>query len=168
MRHVRPLRFDALESRKLLTKAHAVPHAAAAAPLVLNGTLLVDNNPNATTQTQNADGSTTTAVVVMGQLGSLGPVSGYWTDTVDAYGDSTGTDVLRLHDAEGSFILAVNTQNASKAYPAGRGAVYHEYSQQLYDGTGAYAGHTETGSVKMTTNRAQTVIMTLELHTKGT
>ena len=77
MKHVHSLRFETLEARQLLSRAHvhaAVAHAArpAATPVVLNGTLNVDNNPNATTTTTNEDGSMTTSVPVAGQLGALG------------------------------------------------------------------------------------------------
>jgi hypothetical protein len=164
-------RFDDLEARKLLTKAHIVAvhaaHAVVAAPLNLNGTLLVDNNPNATTSTTNPDGSTTVAVEVTGQLGAAGAVQGFWTETYDSMGDNAGVDVLRLHNAKGSLILEFNVANPGRAMPAGRGAVFHEYAQKLFDATGAFAGTTEGGSIELITNRAQSIIATLSLHTKG-
>ena len=78
MKHVHSLRFESLEARQLLSRDRhvhaAVAHALrpAATPVVLNGTLTVDNNPNATTTTTNEDGSMTTSVPVAGQLGAWG------------------------------------------------------------------------------------------------
>lgn len=167
MSRVHSLRFDALEERKLLTKAHLAP-APAPVPVMLTGSLLVDTNPKATTSTVNADGSRTTAVAVNGQLGAMGQVSGVWSSTSDAYGDGTGLEALRLHNAQGSIILEFSEQNLGRAMPAGHGAIYHEVAQRVYSGTGAYARASENGSIQLITNRAQTVIETLSIHTRAT
>jgi hypothetical protein len=171
MKHVRPLRFDALEARKLLAKAHPAVafHAhAVAKPLVLSGTLTVDNSPDATTAAMNPDGSSSTSVRVTGTLGALGAVQGTWNVSTDSLGDSTAVETLRLRNASGAVLIVLSTQTASRSYPAGHGAVYQEYAQRLYTGTGPYAGASESGSIKLISNNRQTEITTLALHTKGT
>ena len=66
----------------------AVAHAArGCAPLVLNGTLTLDNNPDTSSTIRSAQGSMTTSLPVAGQLGTLGQVHGIWEETVDAHGD---------------------------------------------------------------------------------
>ena len=117
MKHVRSLRFEALKARQLLSRAHvhaAVAHAArpAATPVALNGTLNVDNNPNATTTTTNVDGSMTTSVPVAGQVAGLGEVHGIWDETVDSFGDYEGPDTLILHASNGAFGVAFNNENS--------------------------------------------------------
>jgi hypothetical protein len=168
MRHARSLRFEVLEARKLLSKAHvAVAHSTPAAdvtPLVLDGTLAVDNNAAATTM--NADGSSTTSVPVAGRLGTLGEVRGVWNQTVDEYGDSTGLGVLRLHDSMGTFIVAVDTENSGPAHPAAHGAVSYQYAQRLDGGTGAYTRASESGSIEAFTNRGQTAVESMTLHSR--
>ncbi len=75
MTHVHSLRFETLEARQLLSMTHvAVAHAARAAapPFILNGTLTLDNNPDASSTIRNAEGFMTTSVPVAGQLGTLG------------------------------------------------------------------------------------------------
>jgi hypothetical protein len=168
MRRVRPLRFDALEARQLLTKAHPAVHHSAAMPLVLSGTLTVDASPSATTETTNPDGSTSMSVRVAGTLGALGAVQGTWNVSADSLGNGAAVETLKLHNASGAVLIVINTQTASRSYPAGHGAAYQEYAQRLYTGTGAYAGTSEGGSIKMISNNKQTMITTLALHTRGT
>jgi len=173
MKHVHSLRFETLEARQLLSRAHvhaAVAHAArpAATPVVLNGTLTVDNNPNATTTTTNEDGSITTSVPVAGQLGALGQVHGIWDETVDSFGDYEGPDTLTLHDSKGTFAIAFNNENSPRADVKVRGAVSYEHPQIIYGGTGAYARASESGSIELTTNAARTQIVSLTLHTQNT
>ena len=122
MRHAVSPRFDDLEDRKLLSKAHiaaAHPASAVAAPLVLNGTLAVDYK--AATMNMNADGSSTTVVPVSGRLGTLGGVHGDWNQSVDSYGDYEGPDTIKLHDTKGSFIITFNDQNPGKTYKTAEG-----------------------------------------------
>jgi hypothetical protein len=98
--------FEALEARKLLSRAPAaIAHdqPAAAGPIVLNGTLTVDDK--AATTEMNADGSSTTVFPVSGQLGALGTVHGVWDNSVDAYGDYLGPDTLSVHNAKGGVLL---------------------------------------------------------------
>jgi hypothetical protein len=170
MRHVHTLRFEALESRELLTRPHvAAAHpapAVAAAPLVLDGTLAVDNGAASTTT--NMDGSSTTSIPVAGQLGALGEVRGVWNESVDAFGDYQGPDELRLHDAQGTLLIAFNDRNPGPARPAAHGAVYHEQTQRLYQGTGAYAGASEVGSIELITNPSRKSVVSLTLHTRST
>jgi hypothetical protein len=171
MSHVHNLRFEALEARQLLTTHHpAMAHpapAAVAAPMVLDGTLAVDNNPNASMSTSNPDGSTTTSLPVAGRLGALGEFRGVWNETVDPYGDITGLDVLRLHDPKGNLIIAFNNETPGPAQRAARGEVAHEQTQRVYSGSGAYARASETGSIELITNPAQTLVVSLALHTRG-
>jgi hypothetical protein len=165
MSHVRALGFDALEARKLLTAAHiAAPHTTpmiVATPVVLNGTLTVDNNQ--VDSTTNADGSSTSSTPVAGRLGALGKVRGVWNTNLDEFGDPTGTDVLRLHAAKGSLIITFNTVNTVKPHPAAHGAVYYPRAQVLYSGTGAYSGATESGMIDLTTNHGRNQIVSLTL-----
>jgi hypothetical protein len=167
MSHVHSLRFDALESRELLTKAHhAVAHGApavATAPLVLDGTLIVDNK--AATTTMNADGSLTTTVPVAGRLGALGEVHGLWHESVDAYGDYTGPDTLQLRAPKGTFLVTFNNQNSPRAHQPAHSAASYEHPQRVYSGTGAYTKASESGSIDLTTNAARTRIDSLTLDT---
>jgi len=135
-----------------------------ASPLALDGTLTVDNK--ASTTTMNLDGSTTTLVKVAGQLGTLGEVHGVWTESVDTYGDPTGPDTLQLHDAKGTFIVAFNEQNAGREHRLAGGAVDYAVAQRVYDGTGAYAPASESGSIELTTNSARTVVQSMTLNTQ--
>ncbi len=73
MRHVRSLGFEDLEARKLLStaKAHPAAHrtvhsAPVTVPLVLDGTIKVDNG--AASSVTNLDGSTTTSTPAAGTL----------------------------------------------------------------------------------------------------
>jgi len=171
MKHVHSLRFETLEARQLLSRAHvAVAHAARppATPVVLNGTLTVDNNPSATTTTMNEDGSMTTSVPVAGQLGALGQVHGIWNETVDSFGDYEGPDTLTLHDSSGAVVVAFNNASSKPADVKARGAVSYEHPQMVYGGTGAYARPSESGSIELTTNAARTQIVSMTLHSQNT
>ncbi len=165
MRHVHSLGFDALETRDLLSKthvaaAHATP-AAAPVPLVLSGTLSVDNN--GATATMNADGSSTTVIPVAGRFGALGEVRGVWDNSVDPYGNYMGPDTLYLHDAKGGFILTFNDLNTAGRHPLGNGAVDFVHTQRLYKGSGGYAGASESGTIQLDTNKAKSLIVSLTL-----
>lgn len=169
MSRVHTLRFDVLESRKLLAAARAAAHPApakVAVPVVLNGTLAVNNKASSTTG--NADGSYTISIPVSGALGGLGAVRGVWSETVDMFGDTTGLDVIRLRNAQGTILIGFDNQAPGKPRPAGRGTVFIEDAQRIYSGTGPYAHASETGSIEVTSNAAQTVVQGLTLHTKGT
>ena len=117
---------------------------------------------------ENADGTTTVSVPVSGLLGPLGEVRGVWNETVDTFGDITGIDVLRLRNPKGTLIVAFDNETPGKPQSAGKGTVFVEDAQRLYASTGAYAGSTETGSVEIISNAAQTVVKGLTLHTRGT
>ena len=73
MNHVRSLFFESLEGRRLLSNAHVnaahAKPAVVATPLVLSGTLTVDNKAASTVM--NEDGSTTTSIPVSGANGYL-------------------------------------------------------------------------------------------------
>jgi hypothetical protein len=169
MRHVHPLRFDALEARKLLSRAHiAVTHhpaAAVATPLVLSGTLAVNNNAASTTM--NPDGSSTTSIPVAGKLGALGEVRGVWNETVDSFGNISGPDTLRLHDPKGTLVIAISAQNSGRARLVGHGAVAYQRAQRFYGGTGAYAHGSESGSVELITNDAKSHVVSLVFDTQN-
>ena len=168
MTHVHFLRFETLEARQLLSMTHvAVAHAARAAapPFVLNGTLTVDNNPDASSTIRNAEGLMTTSVPVAGQLGTLGQVHGIWEKTVGAHGDYyQAPDELILRDSKGSFVVAF-TQPAHTKAP---GVVSYERAQVVLGGTGAYARASERGSIEVTTNAARTQVVSLTLQTRNT
>ena len=173
MKRVHSLRFEALEARQLLSRAHvhvALAHAArpAATPVVLNGTLTVDNNPNATTTTTNEDGSMTTSVPVAGQLGALGKVHGIWDETVDSFGDYEGPDTLILHASNGAFGVAFNNENSPRAGVKVGSAMRYEHPQIVLGGDGAYAQASESGTIELTTNAARTEIVSMTLHTQNT
>jgi hypothetical protein len=75
MRRVRPIGFEALEGRLLLSSAHVGAHharrGAGTGPVImLNGTLTVDARSASTTQ--NAAGGMTTTMTVAGQLSTNG------------------------------------------------------------------------------------------------
>lgn len=170
MSRVHSLRFDALEERKLLT-ARAAGHArpvkptVVATPLVLDGTLAVNNK--AMSSSQNPDSSTMTTVPVSGQFGALGQLAGVWNETTDEFGEPTGPDALRLRNSSGTLVIAFNNANPGKPRPFARGSVFVEDAQLLFAGTGAYAHATEKGSVEIVSNRAGKAVE-LVLHTRGT
>ncbi len=173
MKRVRSLRFEALEARQLLSVAHAhaaVAHAArpATTPVVLNGTLTVDNNPSATTTTENEDGSMTTSVPVAGQLGALGEIHGIWNESVDSLGNYEGPDTLTLHASNGAVVVAFNDASSKPAGVKVHGAVTYEHPQMALAGSAAYARPTESGTIELTTNAARTQIVSLTLHTQST
>jgi len=170
MKHVHSVRFEALEARQLLSRAHlhaAIAHAArpALTPVALNGTLSIDNNPNATTTNENEDGSMTTSVPVAGQLSGLGEVHGIWNETVDSFGDYEGPDTLTLHASNGALVVAFNNATSKRADVKVRGEVSYEHPQMVIGGTGAYARPSETGTIELTTNAARTEIVSMTLHT---
>lgn len=169
MSRVRSLRFDALEARMLLAKAHVVVPdvrpAAASAPLVLNGTLNVVSA--ATSSKTNDDGSKTSWTPVVGRLGALGQVRGSWSQNTDDMGNTEGRDTLRLRAPGGTLVLTFSRQDLGNPHPAGHGAIYYQVSQQLRSGTGAYAGASEFGTIRITTDSEQTVVKSLTLQTRG-
>ncbi len=169
MRREHSLGFDALEERKLLSRGHvhaAVARAArpAANPITLNGTLTVDNNPSQVTSTENEDGSTTTSVPVEGQLSGIGYVHGIWDETYDEFGDYEGPDTLTLRTTKGIFGVAFNNDNTSTSAKS-HGPASYEHLQIVEGGAGAYARATESGTIVLTTNAAQSEVATMTLHT---
>jgi hypothetical protein len=164
MRHVRNLGFDCLEGRRLLSRLHsnlARPPRAAAVPLVLDGTLTVNNR--ASTSMMNFDGGSSNSVPVSGKLGALGQVRGTWNETVDQYGAPTGLDTLRLRGPQGGVVIAFNDTNPGRPHPVGHGAVYYEHAQTLVAGSRAYARATESGSIDLTTNNARSQVVSITL-----
>ncbi len=162
----RTFSLDVLEDRKLMTAAHRVarPHATpmiAGTPLVLTGTLAVDNSLSSSID--NPDGSTTTSTPLAGNLSSLGKVQGVWNSTVDEFGDQAGPNVLRIANSKGSVIITFNTATTAKAHAAGHGSVYYARAQKLYTATGAYAGDTESGMLDMTSNDSKSDIVSVTL-----
>jgi hypothetical protein len=167
MKHIRWLGFEALEARKLLSRAHAaIAHVqpAAAGPIVLNGTLTVDNK--AATTEMNADGSSTTVYPVSGQLGALGTVHGVWDNTVDAYGDYLGPDTLSVHNAKGGVLLTFNNQNTSGGHALAHGLMSYTHNQRLDRAIGAYARASETGTITLATNKARSLVVSLSLESR--
>jgi hypothetical protein len=165
-RHARSFRFEFLEHRMLLSAAHASKvHAAAVTPLVLDGSVSVDNT--AAESITNPDGSTTTSTPVVGHFGTLGELRGVWNETVDEYGDSEGLDVLRLANSKGGIIVEFDTQDSGPAHSAGHGAIYYQDPQRLYSGTGAFARTSESGMIQVYTNSGRSEIESMILHTRN-
>jgi hypothetical protein len=168
MRRARSLQLEFLEPKLLLSTARAAKlHTpAVVTPLVLDGTLSVDNS--AAQSMTNPDGSTTTSTPVKGKFGTLGALRGVWNETVDQYGDSEGMDVLRLENSKGTIIVEFDTADAGPAQPAGHGAVYYQEPQRIDGGTGAYAHVSEVGTIDVTTTSGQTGVASMTLHTRDT
>ena len=167
MNRVRSLCFDALEERKLLSRGHVVAHAkhaVAATPLVLNGTLTVDNNGATTSMDELGD--TTTSIPVAGQLGTLGKVRGIWNESEDSEGDYLGPDTIQLHNAKGSFVVEFNADNPGQLHRVAGGALYYQHSQLVSGGTRAYAHTKESGSIDLNTNAAHTVVESMTISTQ--
>lgn len=178
MSRVRSLRFEALESRELLSTVHAAAHAArahpkakakaavVAAPLVLNGTLTVENRAASTDQ--NLDGGYTNSVPVSGQLAGLGEVHGVWYESSDSFGDYLGPDTITLHGAQGGFTVAFNNGTSGPAHSTGQHTVYYEHAQQVISGSGAYAGSKESGSLDLNMNAKHTTVESITLSSSST
>jgi hypothetical protein len=175
MSRVHSLHFEALETSELLSGAHpAAAHAAriqakpavAATPLVVDGTLTVNNH--AALSNENLDGGTTTSVPLTGQLGALGKVSGVWYESTDAYGDYLGPDTITIHDSQGTFTLAFSDATSGPAHRTGKHSVYYEHGLQIEGGTGAHAGDTGSGTLDLNMNAAHTLVasITLDAHSK--
>ena len=167
MNHVRSLCFDALEERKLLSRGHLVAqakHAVAATPLVLNGTLTVNNR--GTTTSMDELGDTTTSTPVAGQLGTLGEVRGIWNESADSEGDYLGPDTLQLHNSKGSFTVEFNADNPGQLHRIAGGGVYYQHPQLVSGGARAYAHVKESGSIDLNTNTARTVVQTMTISTQ--
>lgn len=175
----RTLQFDALETRELLSVAHAhAPrwhhprharvHARptiAATSLVLAGTLTVNNRGAYTVP--NLAGGMTTSAPVAGQLGSLGEVRGTWYESTDSYGYYVGPDTITLHAAHGSFTVSFNNGSSGPAHPSGHATVFYQHPQHAGAGTGAFAGARETGTIDLNMNHGHTTVVSLTLSTRG-
>ena len=172
MRRAHSLRFDALEARKLLTKAHVVAvHPAAAVvsvPVVLTGTLAVDKNE--ATTSQNIDGSSTTMVPVSGRLGTLGKVQGVWYENADQFGDYMGPDTIELvsRNPKGTLSVSFNNQNAGQLHLIGHSTGYYQHAQRLQGGTGAFAKASEDGSIEVMVSSTKKAVESLELISTNT
>jgi hypothetical protein len=175
MRRVRFLRFDSLESRELLSRAHgALGHAArahaqarpaAAAPLTLSGTLTVVGR--AGTTSPNLDGGYTTSMPVKGQLDGLGAVHGVWSESTDSLGNYLGPDTVTLRDAQGAVTVAFSDAMPGPAHSSGPHAVYYQHAQHVLGGSGAYAGAVESGTIDLNMNAAHTTVVSMTLNTSG-
>lgn len=166
MRHARPLAFEGLEARKLLSRAHpaaARPAAAEKTPMVLDGTLAVDNKAASTST--DAEGDTTTAIPVAGTINGLGEVHGVWDETDDAYGDYLGPDTIQLRDAQGAIAVSFNAGTLGKPHRGANKTVYYQLPQRLTAGQGAYAHDTETGTIQLDMNAARNAVASLTLAT---
>ncbi len=169
MRRGHFLRFDALEARRLLTTHAVMPHTTpmrALTPLVLDGTLVVDNSPASASITMNADGGATTSLPVKGQLNGLGEVRGVWSESTDSFGDVEGLDTVQLRDSKGTFIVAFNNQTSGPAHSAPHGAVSYEHAQRFDGGGRAYAHASESGTIALTTNPTKTEVVSMSLESK--
>jgi hypothetical protein len=158
MRHVHPLGFDDLESRKLMTKVHAK-----AVPLVFEGTLAVDRKDASSTMDMYGDTYRTTPV--SGMLVGVGKVKGAWQEEADYYGDLTGTDTIQLKGQKGSFTVTFDPSRLGKEHPVTGGQAFAAIPQKVRGGSGAYAGASEDGSIVVTTNAAKTAVESMTLGT---
>ena len=168
MTHAHSPHFDALEARELLTgsvAAHVHPAPAVAAPLVLDGTLTVNNR--AAMSVTNMDGSSTTSVPVSGSLAGLGKVRGVWYESVDPYGIYQGPDTIRLRAARGTFTVAFSNQSPGPAHRSGAHTVYYQHNQRVQGGTGAYARARESGTLDLNMNAAHSAVASLTLTSEG-
>jgi hypothetical protein len=174
MRRAHSLRFEILESRALLSGAHAArAHAARAharpaavgAPLVLDGTLTAANHAASTNM--DMGGGYTTSVPVSGQLSGLGQVHGVWSESTDAYGHYQGPDTVTLHGSQGSFTIAFSNANPGPAHRTGPHSVYYRHAQRLSSGSGTYARAKESGTIDLNMNAAHTTVESLTLTSKG-
>jgi hypothetical protein len=162
MNRPRHLCFESLEDRKLLSTAHAAAHTrrtVVTTPLVLSGTLNVNNK--ATMSSMDEQGDTTTTTPVAGQLVGLGEVRGTWTTGSDEYGDYMGPDTLELHDSKGTFLVAFSEQNTSSVERLPGGAQESIHPEITSGGTRAYVHAKGGGSIAMTTNAARKVVETM-------
>jgi hypothetical protein len=169
MSRVHSLHFESLEARELLSAAHtAKAHAKAAVatvPLVLNGTVNVNNG--AAQSDQNLDGGYTTSVPVSGQLGALGQVTGIWYESSDSMGDYLGPDTITLHDSQGVFTIAFNNGSSGPAHRTGPHSVYYQHKLQIEGGSVAYAGDTGSGTIDLNMNPAHTKVQSITLNAQS-
>jgi hypothetical protein len=129
--------------------------------LFLNGILTVDNKASSTSM--DISGDTTTSIPVSGQLGALGEVHGTWKQTDDALGDYMGPDTIQLHNSRGTFVVQFSEQRIKAVRHLPGGAVEHVDPQIASQGTGAYAGAKESGTIELTSNAAHTQIESITL-----
>ena len=167
MRHTRVLEIDGLESRRLLTKLHAIPahlvHAEVVAPLALDGTPVV--NQKAGASSQDSLGEVVRETPVAGVLAGTGKVQGTWTEIADAYGDPLGDDTLVLHNPQGSFVVTFSTLHHGKVQTTATGTSFKPIAQHVHGGTKGYAHVAEAGTITVNTNPAGKDVVSLTLAT---
>ena len=168
MKHARPLRFEALEAKQLLSTAHvAYSHLVPAqtGPLVLDGTLRVDYGAKGSSFVTNTNGSKTRSVPVGGVLGSLGRVQGIWQESVDIYGNYDGPDTMYLGNTKGTIIVSFFDLNPPLSNLKPGPSLSFDHAQQVIQGTRAYAGATETGTITLTTGHIRSHFVSLTFST---
>ena len=167
MRQDRSLRFECLEDRSLLSTVHysAAHHAAATVPVVLSGTLSVNNH--ATTSAMNGDGSSTVTAPLKGQVGGMGQVRGIWEETTDSFGGFSGPDMIRLHNAKGTVVLTFDNQNSASPHRDANGAFYYEHTQRALGGTGAFAHAAESGTIQLLMRTPKANVNSIVLNSQG-
>jgi hypothetical protein len=141
--------------------ARHAKHAIATTTIVLNGTLTVDNKAASTSM--DVEGDTTTSIPVAGQLGALDEVHGNRQETVDSLGDYMGPDTIQLRNSCGTFVIQFNEQRIKAVHHLAGGGVEHVDPQIGSQGTGAYAGARESGTIELAGNAAHTQIESLTL-----
>ena len=166
MRRDRPLIFEGLESRRLMAKVHPaaapVVHAEVVTPLVLDGTLVIDNK--ATAMSQDGLGDSYQETPVSGVLLGVGKVKGDWTESADSYGDPLGPDTIQLQNGQGSFTINFSTANHGSPHKTATGVEsFKSLTQHVHGGTKAYAHATETGTITVNTNASGKVDETMTL-----
>ncbi len=169
----RPLQFDALETRELLSLAHAPREhharerahpAATSTSLPLDGVLTA--HTNAKNETENNAGGVTSSVPVSGQLSSLGQVKGDWYESSGSTG-YIGPDTITLHGAKGAIALAFNNGTPGPTHRAGPDSVFYQHPLKIQGGTGSYAGYMGTGTIDLNMNATHTEVESITINAEA-
>ena len=78
-------------------------------------------------------------------------------------GNYLDPDTIQLHTSKGSFVIAFDATTLGQGVQAANGTVFYGASQQLEDGTGAFARSSESGFIQVNTNAKETVVESLTL-----
>lgn len=185
MRANRPLTFDGLETRQLLTSAKPLGspslaggdvHAMVSSlPVDLGGTLAV--NAQGKQAYYDASGDTDVTMPIRGTLAGVGAVRGFWVQSQDPYGNIAGPDELQLHNAKGSFTVsfhnpiatagsaAAKVKARSSAPAGGQSPTTVSAAQHVTGGSKAYNHATESGTVTLMVGNSGRSIRSLVLAT---
>lgn len=184
MRPNRPLSFDGLEGRQLLSAARPLGapslaggtvHAMVSSlPLDLSGTLTV--NPQGKQAYYDPSGDTDVSMPIRGTLAGVGAVRGFWVQSQDANGNLDGPDELQLRNAKGAVTISFNNPiaaggsaaarvKANSSGPGGQATVAISADQHVTGGSKAYNHAAESGTVVLTVANSGRSIRSLVLAT---